>query len=314
MPRLAAERPLIRPLAGLLALVLAGAAAALPIRDERPLQPGQSFALRVDAGAVEVAAGEAGKVRVEADVAPGQRLVWREAADRHVLIVDDRERLTPRPATLRLFVPPEVDLVLRLGDASLRLAGVGGQRLRVEGGRGDVRVDSPAGSARIETGDGDIDAALPAGSLTSRSVGGRQRLAVAGAPGRLDAASAGGAIEARLAAGGPVRLASVTGALAVSAGSSAELDAHLDTLSGRIELRLPAGQPMALELAQARGDLDLPAVFTAGADGRLRFGEGGGRARLASFGGAISVRFGPAPASGGPAEGEPPAGAAPVQP
>jgi len=192
---------------------------ALPVADERPLASGQVFELRIEQGEVEAVAGEPGRVVVEATIAPGQSLRWRERSDRLRLTVEDRERLRPRSSTLRLRLPPEADLVLHLGDAGLRLAGVGGQRLRVEGGSGRLRIDSEAANVRIESQTGNIEAALT---------------------------------------GGQARLASFSGGIVLRPATGAALDARIATHSGPVEVILPAGAGLDLHLAQVSGEAALP--------------------------------------------------------
>ena len=223
-----------RRLVGAVALMGALGLAALPVVDERRLLPGQSFALRVDAGNVIVSRGEEPEVRVEGDLLPGQRLVWRESAARLSLAVDDRARLAPRPVALRMTVPAETSLALRLGDASLRLDGVGGERLRVEGDGGELHI--------------------------------------ATASPRLHAETRSGRVDVELAEPSRVRLASISGDLLLRAGSTSGLDARLESHSGHIRVRVPEGQGLAVRLMQASGNAELPAGVRLLGDGRMLLG------------------------------------------
>jgi hypothetical protein len=295
---------LIAPRAlGALALAAAAASAvnAAQVTDTRPVAPGQTIHLRVDAGAVTVRAGEPGIVAAAVDLAPGQALRWREAADRVVLVIDDRERLTPRAAALTLNVPADAPLVLRLGDASLDLQGVGGERLVVRGGRGDLRVAAASPMIDLETGNGAIEATVAGGRLRSVSVAGAQRLTAGGAT-RIDAGTVGGELGVQAAAPLRGRLSSVSGPIAVRLATTEALDLRAESLSGRIDARLPAGQGVQVSIAQARGDVTLPGGVTALAEGGVRVGEGGGRLALATFSGDIDVAV--------PADAEAPAPAA----
>lgn len=281
------------------AAVVATAVDAAPLRDERPLPEGLAVMLRIDAGAVTVEAGDPGTVAVDVDLLPGQRLLWREGLDHLVVVLDDSERLLARPSTLRLRVPPTANLTLRVGDSALQLAGVGGQRLRVEGGRGDVVVASASPDVMIETRQGAIDARVQGGRLATNSVGGRQRVE-ATAQTEIEASSVDGAIEARLAVGARVRLASVSGAIRLQANAGAGMEAQLETLAGDLELRLPSGEPFGVRVVQASGEAVLPPTYVPSSDGRWASAEGGGTARLVSFSGNIRVIEGPPPAAAGP--------------
>lgn len=286
-------RPVL--LLGLIAAFSAAPADAALVNDERALAPGQVMHLRIEAGEVTVRPGEAGKAVVQADLAPGQRLVWREAFDRRVLAINDGERLRARPSRLELRVPADASLRLQLGDAALDLDGVGGASVVIRGGRGDVRVVSSAALVDIDTVAGRIEAEVAGSRLRAHSVDGAQRLAVSGTGG-VAATTVSGALGVRLASGAPIRLASVSGAIDLSLDATEGLDAKLETLSGDVGVRVQAGQPFVTRIAQAQGDVALPGGIVQRPDGGLALGEGGGALRVASFSGAIDIGVRPAAA------------------
>lgn len=281
------------------AAVAATAADAALLTEERALPEGRAVMLRIEAGNVVVEAGDPGIVAAEVDLLPGQRLLWREGLDHLVVVLDDSERVVPRPSAFRLRVPPTANLTLRLGDSALQLAGAGGQRLRVEGGRGDIVVASAAPDVVIETRQGAIDARIQGGRLATNSVGGRQRLE-ASAQAEIEASSVDGPIEARLASGARVRLASVSGAIRLDAADGAAMDAQLETLAGDLELRLPSGEPFGVRVSQASGDVVLPPTYVPSGGGRWASASGGGVAQLVSFSGNIRVVEAPPAAAPGP--------------
>ncbi len=284
-----------------LALAVPAFAGAATVADTRPMSPAQVLHFRIEAGAVVVRPGEAGTVAVDAGLLPGQRLRWREVADRLVLIVDDGERIKPRPVEVALSVPPDADLVLGLGDASLRLTGLEGGRLRVDGGAGAVSVDAAMRQVHVETRAGGIEVQGRSENVVARSIAGEQRIVAASAT-RLDAESVSGSLDARLAAGGSVRLASVSGPITFHTGPTAGLEARLDSLSGALELRVPAGEALAVRVLQARGEAEFPGTFTTAPDGVLRNGEGDGVVRATSFSGNLKVVVTDDPGPTAPAE------------
>jgi len=286
-------------LLGLIAALAAAPSPAAVVNDERALAPGQVMHLRIEAGEVTVRPGDAGKAVVEADLAPGQRLVWREAFDRRILAIDDAERLRARPARVELRVPADASLRLQLGDATLDLDGVGGASVVIRGGRGDVRVVSTAGLVDIDTVAGRIEAEVEGSRLRAHSVDGAQRLAVAGAGG-IAATTVSGALGVRLTSGAPIRLASVSGAIDLSLDATEGLDAKLETLSGDVGIRVQAGQPFVMRIAQAQGDVALPGGIVQRPDGTLAVGDGGGALRVASFSGAIDIAIRTEPAAATP--------------
>ena len=293
-------------LLGLIAALAAAPSSSAVVSDERALAPGQVMHLRIEAGEVTVRPGDAGKATVQADLAPGQRLVWREAFDRRILAIDDAERLRARPARVELRVPVDASLRLQLGDATLDLDGVGGASVVIRGGRGDVRVVSTAGLVDIDTVAGRIEAEVEGSRLRAHSVDGAQRLAVAGAGG-VAATTVSGDLGVRLANGAPIRLASVSGAIDLSLDATEGLDARLETLGGDVDVSIPAGQPFVARIAQAQGDVALPAGIVQRPDGTLAMGDGGGALRIATFSGPIGIIVRPAPAAATPPpNGNPP--------
>ncbi|WP_397607212.1 hypothetical protein [Silanimonas sp.] len=293
-------------LLGLIAAFAAAPSFAAVVNDERALAPGQVMHLRIEAGEVTVRPGDAGKATVQADLAPGQRLVWREAFDRRILAIDDAERLRARPARVELRVPADASLRLQLGDATLDLDGVGGASVVIRGGRGDVRVVSTAGLVDIDTVAGRIEAEVEGSRLRAHSVDGAQRLAVAGAGG-VAATTVSGDLGVRLANGAPIRLASVSGAIDLSLDATEGLDARLETLGGDVDVSIQAGQPFVARIAQAQGDVALPAGIVQRPDGTLAMGDGGGALRIATFSGPIGIIVRPAPAAATPPpNGNPP--------
>ena len=155
-------------------------------------------------------------------------------------------------------MPPGIRLRLAVGDATVRIEGVGEGGLRLRGGRGEVQVQGGVGlrDLRIETGAGAI------------------RLELA-QPGRVWAESVSGPVEAAL-------------------GGTEGAGVRLESFSGSLQLRLPPGVPARLELRQATGSLQLPEAAQARPDGRVALGEGGGALRLTTFSGAIRVLEDPA--------------------
>jgi hypothetical protein len=272
-------------LLGLIAAFAAAPSFAAVVNDERALAPGQVMHLRIEAGEVTVRPGDAGKATVQADLAPGQRLVWREAFDRRILAIDDAERLRARPARVELRVPADASLRLQLGDATLDLDGVGGASVVIRGG---------------------IEAEVEGSRLRAHSVDGAQRLAVAGAGG-VAATTVSGDLGVRLANGAPIRLASVSGAIDLSLDATEGLDARLETLGGDVDVSIQAGQPFVARIAQAQGDVALPAGIVQRPDGTLAMGDGGGALRIATFSGPIGIIVRPAPAAATPPpNGNPP--------
>ena len=269
--------------------------------DERSLSPGQAFHLRIEAGEVQVRPGDAGKAGVQADLAPGQRIVWRESTDRQVLIVDDSERLVPRPSSLRLAVPPDTPLVIHLGRATLDLQGVGGEHLVVRGGAG-VRIVGAFMAADILV-DGPVDMTLEDASGDVRAAGSTVRLVARGVSKAVSADALAGGIELVLDRPRRVRATSVAGPIALRLGEAADADVLLESLSGDLRVDLVDAWPGTIIPQLARGVFEAPEAMTPRIVPGATATAGGGRLVLRSFSGSVRVVVVPRPAGTANADG-----------
>jgi len=274
-------------LACLVLLALPASARVVAVAEERPLAAAQAFHLRVEAGSVQVRPGPSGAVRFEAALAPGQRVLWRESADRRVLVIDDSERLSPRPAALRISVPPEAPLVLHLGGASLDLLGVGARRLVVRGAA-EARVAGAFAAVDI-VADGPVDLRLDDPSGDVRAEGSAVRLLASGAADAVSVNARSGPATLDLESPRRVRATSTAGAITLRLGQAANADVLLESLSGDLRIDLVEAWPGSIIPLLARGEVDIPEAMTprrvpaAGGTGE------GGRLVLRSFSGNARV-------------------------
>lgn len=247
----------MRAVVCLLLVLLPGLAGAvlLPVIDTRPLAAEAELRLRMEAGRIELRAGNEPQVRLEGELAPGTRLRWQERVGGLALLIETPARLRPSPAVLRLVVPSSARLRLDVGDAEVLADGVGAGGLHLRGGRGDLQVQGGPGlrDLRIE--------------------------------------STSGAIRIELPQAGRVRAESVAGRIELRLGSAEGAEVRLESFTGPLALHLPPGLPARLRLRQAQGPLLLPEEARLRPDGDVDLGEGegGGRITLQSFSGPVQV-------------------------
>lgn len=280
------------PLASLLMLLLSmpfSAAWAAPVSDQRDVLPDGELRLRMEAGRLVVRAGQEPKVLVEADLAPAQALRWRGNERGLALIIDDSTRLRPRDAEVRLTVPAGVRLVLSVGDASVDAEGVGASGLVVSGGNGDIRLSSVAGSVAADSRAGRIEADLSNAGARVSTLSGAVLLRAAQGPSRLSVQTLSGSVELNLAAPAAAKVETVSGAITARIDALQNSDVQLESLRGDLILDLAAGAPATLTLAAATGKIALPPDALQQADGSVRIGEAGGRVRMGSFAGGLTV-------------------------
>jgi hypothetical protein len=298
-------RPLVLTLALSLLHAAPLAAVTVGVVDERPLVAGQAFHLRVEAGSVQLRPGAAGQVRVEADLAPGQRVLWRESADRAVVVIDDSERFSARPSALRVAVPTAARLVLHLGRAALDVQGVAAERLVVRGGA-EVRVAGDFGDVDLAV-DGPVDLRLDGAADAVRAEGSEIRLTARGTVGSIAVDARRGPATLALDVARRVRVATVSAPISLRLGEASGADVLLDSLSGDLRVDLAGTWPGVIVPRLGRGDIEIPAVIASRVVPSADAGGEGGRLVLRSpFGNARLSAIAAPPPSAEPGEAEPP--------
>lgn len=290
-PRLTARAAVRRLVAAVLGLGLHGPAMALlPAFD---LPPGAELRVVLPAGSLEIRPRAGGQVAVDGLLSPGQRLRRVEAPGRVVLRLDDPDRPTPAPTALRLEVPPEAALRLRVGDASLDARGVGLGGLHVDGGAGRIRIDALAGRVRVATLAGAVEVRGAATAIEVDSLSAPIDVVAGGEGVSLHLSSLSGAIRAAADAPGPVVVDTVGGDVELRLGQG-RAPVAASTLSGDVRLRLPEGAAALLSIAPGRQPLRTAAGARVDASGGMRIGPGeaGWPIRLATVSGRLSVQAG----------------------
>ncbi len=281
-------------LVGLLAAPLAlWAQVPAPVELLPPIALPEGSELRIilPRGELQLRPSTDGQLRIIGRLAPGQRLRATARPEGPILRVLDEDRPTPAAAELILQVPPTVRLSIDVEDASLDLVGVGGDRLRIQGGARPLRVQSGAAQVRASSLAGGMDLQLDGGDVQIDSLSGAIQLVAAGQGVDLRVQSLSGNIGLTAPQPGRVRVASISGAIDVTLGQG-ERPALLDTVGGDIALRLADGVAGRLSFAPGRQPLVLMGGRSTAADGTVALGEGPWPIRLATVSGQLFVRQG----------------------
>jgi DUF4097 and DUF4098 domain-containing protein YvlB len=150
---------------------------------------------------------------------------------------------------VHVTVPLGTAVACTVGSADIEIEGrVGSLLTRV--GSGDVRFEDVEGDVTLKTGSGDIAGNAASGGLTYH-----------GASGDLTVGRVGGALVAR-SASGDLRIDEVGGTVQVTT-VSGDLDIHsiggpsaeLRSVSGDVEVGVPAGRGVYLDISSASGDV-----------------------------------------------------------
>jgi Toastrack DUF4097 len=140
-----------------------------------------------------------------------------------------------RSADITLMVPPDCPVQLGVMNASITVSGVSA-RISATSVSGDLTLDGVAGTVNAKTVSGDLEARGLDGKLAFNSVSGDLTLA-GGSVERLDAKTVSGRVTAdiELADGGGVRVATMSGEVAVRLPACPNVQIELRSASGRVQ-------------------------------------------------------------------------------
>lgn len=243
---------------------------------ERP-----SLEVRLASGALQVLAGEPGKLEVRVIARDPDVVNVEQAGDRVMVWLDDRRFGRWSSADVAIRVPPHTDVDVR-------------------GASTDVTIGTPVAALRASLASGGLRAGAVEGAASVRSASGD--VEVGSVSGRLDATSASGDVRAERLEGqaslstasGDVRIGTALGAVTARTASGDITvehfggdDLEVNTMSGDVRVTLPAGREIDLDLSSLSGDIGHDFVPT---------GNGGGHARVAvtTVSGDIRLRSRPA--------------------
>lgn len=187
----------------------------------------------------------------------------------------------------------------------------------IRGVRGPVKVQAASGSIRVEKVERDTQLSTASGSVSATDMGGDVRIssvsgsatvtdargdvqvnAIAGvirvykAGGRIEADTTGGDVEIQGAAA-DVKAKAVSGRVSVQGNPGADNYWELKTVSGSVQLAVPATANLHLSAEAATGEIrtDIPIVIEEQGKHSLRahMGSGGGRVDVHTVSGEIRV-------------------------
>jgi DUF4097 and DUF4098 domain-containing protein YvlB len=192
-----------------------------------------------------------------------------------------------------------------------------GSRVSVESFASSITVSEVSGPVNAETVNGSVSISGSANEVSAESVNGA--VEVSGSPSRVHVGAVNGALTVRGAhgeveantvngevhvVGGPfdrASLESVSGAIHFEGALSAHADVQAQTVSGGVELLLPAGVAADFTVSTFSGSVESdfgPAVYRSGRAGghspqkELTFSTGGGGAKVSieTLSGSVSLR------------------------
>lgn len=292
----------------LAALVAAAPAfAATPIEQTRPLDADGQVSIDNLKGRIVVRTWDRPEVRITGSLGDGVEKLLIDG-DKRDLRIEVRYPQNnggwfnwgsggdkAEPSVIEVSVPAGASVSLDSVSADIDVAGVGGRRLSADSVSGDVLVRSTrVAEANFDNVSGDIDAELDSQSLTVDSVSGDIHLKgrISGRV-SLDTVSGDATLEALAVE--RLTLSTVSGDGTLSAGLAAAGSITADSVSGNVNLVLPADTSARLRIETFSGNISSPVgqvqteEYGPGKHLDAKMGSGSGQIRLESFSGNVRV-------------------------
>jgi len=282
---------------GLIATLLAAAAAAKDFEQRVAAQAGGRLRVNLDSGSIVIESHDLEEVRVDAlaaGVGAGRLDFELSAHGDEVTLKGGPSGWMPRVlgsphVRVRVRVPSEFSVDIRTGGGEIEIEDLEGEvRARTSGGA--IEMGRIRGDVHAETSGGAIEAGEVDGELRARTSGGPIR--VFAVTGNVEAHTSGGPIEI-LGAGD--RVAADTSGGAISVRFTEAPSGVLQTSGGDIDVEFPEDEGMDLDARTSGGSVRIDEQLTV--RGRVEptrveaeLGEGGDRLRLRTSGGDIRIR------------------------
>ena len=288
-----------------LLLATAPALAGTPINQTRPLSADGQVSIENLKGEIRVTTWDRPEVRITGSLGDGVEKLEVEGSAGALRIVvrypDNRGGWfnwgggQSGPTVLDVVVPVGAGLEVDGVSADIDVRGAAGRRLDLESVSGNVLVrDSRAAVTRASSVSGNVDLALDGNDVAAETVSGNIRLE-GRLGGRISIETVSG--DATVLAGRVERLAhnSVSGDARLQAGLAAGGTLRAESVSGGLDVVLPADTSARLAMETFSGDLHSPVGeiqterYTPGKRLQARLGAGEGDIRLESFSGEVRL-------------------------
>ena len=282
-----------------LATVLAGPAwlaAQTPVDQKRPAAPDVKVTIENMSGSVKVTGWDRPEVQVKGTIGDGGELAF-DGSEGSLAIEVEAEHGNPMgiKSDLEVLVPAGSSVSIEGFQATISVAGVTGS-VSAETVNGSLTQSGAAKSVDLQSVNGAIDVTKPSGRVKAEAVNGP--VTVRDASGEIEASTVNGKL---LVTGGSFDRATfetVAGGIRFEAGLSARATMNVESVSGPVDLLLPAGLGAEFSVSTFSGDItnDLgPAAqksskWTPEKELSFTTGSGGARITVETLSGAVHIR------------------------
>lgn len=294
----------IRYMPLLLCLCIGTALADTPIRLHHDASPTARINISNVAGTVTVIGWDRNEVQVGGSLGEGSKpLVIGGSNERLTIKVEAqggsgwfnwRNDRKMAPTTLELHVPRAASLDVSVISAPLVIDGLAGGNIDVQSVSGKSRINAQTPMLKVDSVSGGVELAGHADQADLQTVSGDILAPTLGGEVKLQTVS--GRIQA---SGGPWRrlsLSTVSGDVLLAGRLAIDGDIDIDSMSGDVQLQLPADTSSTLRGSSFSGDLrsDFGTAqkkrHGPGSSLDVRLGDGRGRINIETFSGDLRIR------------------------
>jgi DUF4097 and DUF4098 domain-containing protein YvlB len=267
------------------------------IDEKRPADKTGTVQIDNLAGAVKVTGWERAEVAVKGTLGRGvERLDFEgSGGTTSVRVVVPRHAHNVEGAAIEVWVPAGSRVEVNTVSARIDIGGVEGA-LRAESVSGEVRVTGASTDIEVETVSGSIDVDSAKERMRAKSVSGN--VEIRDARGEIEVGAVSGNVRVF---GGKLRSGEVettSGRIRLEAGLSPQAAIEIGTVTGGVEIGLPAAVSAEFEVTTFSGDIEndfgprARRTSQYGPGKELSFSTGGGsaRVRVNSFSGSVWLR------------------------
>jgi DUF4097 and DUF4098 domain-containing protein YvlB len=282
-----------------LAAVLAGASglvAQTSVDQKRPAAPDAKVSIENMSGSVKVTGWDRAEVQVKGTLGDGAELAF-DGSERQLGIEVEAEHGNPMgiKSDLEVFVPAGSSVSVEGFQATISVAGVTGS-VSAETVNGSITQSGAAKDVHLESVNGAIEVTKATGRLQAEAVNGT--VTVRDASGDLEASTVNGKL---LVTGGSfdrAKLESVAGGVHFEAGLTPRATLGVESVSGTVDLLLPAGLGAEFSVSTFSGDIlnelgpaaEKTSRWTPEKELSFTTGSGGARITVETLSGAVHIR------------------------
>jgi DUF4097 and DUF4098 domain-containing protein YvlB len=277
-------------------LALPGWVAAENTVDQtRPAAPDAAVSVENMTGSVTVTGWDRAEVQVKGTLHPDATLDFSGTEKRiHVEVESDRHPMGAK-SDIQVFVPKGADVKVEGFQATIAVSGVTGG-VEAETVNGSITQSGAAREVNLQSVNGSVESEKPSGRIRVEAVNGT--VTIRDASGEVEASTVNGKLVVSGGSFSRVKLEGVSGPVRFEAGLSRQATLDVQTVSGVVDLLLPAGIAADFNVSTFSGEitneLGPAAVKTSRwtPEKELTFSTGAGGVRISvqTLSGAVNIR------------------------